>query len=180
MSQTHRIRAHIGLSHGSRAREHNLACIEQRACTRRRVSAHRFLCTIIGHLARLTGDCDCHRGLVDRQLTVRSQCEGYILKVGVIVAELGRIQFHVVGTRIGLCHSRGAARADHLGRVEQRACTRGRVATDRMLLRIVSRFVGVADDCDGHRGRSDGLIAVRHAEGHRIKIRIRIVEHAAD
>ena len=140
------------------------------------VTRHILYATVIRLRIRMAFDGHRQCGLVDRQLAVRHHRKGYILKVGVVVAELARSQSHEVRACIGLRQGRGAARADHFGGVEQTACTRGRVATDRMRLRIVSRRVCITGDRDGHRSRGDGLETIRHIEGHRAEIRIRVGE----
>ena len=131
--------------------------------------------SVVGHLCIAAGDIHSHGGRVDRQPAV-GNLEGHVLEVIVVIAELLRVQIHVVGARVAFTQAVAAAEVD-CALVEQGAVAGCDIAFDAVVIAVVGQLTRVADDGHGHGGPIDRQTAVGDNEGHVLKVVVVILEH---
>ena len=109
LRKTHRVGARVGLRHARRAREHDLARIEQARGARllRRVAARRVRLTVIRRFHLRARNLHRHRGRRDLHVSIRNRkCHRSEIVAG--VREQRRHQTHIRGARV---RARGRGRA---------------------------------------------------------------------
>ncbi len=148
----------------------------QIAVRRRGEAAHAVLAAVVvGGVVRA----DNGYGHVDRINLLIAVCdvEGHGAEVSVRVRELFRRQAHVRGAGVGPGgDSRFSAECEVILHIVQSAVRRRGIAAHAVLFAVIVGRVVRADNGHNHVDRLDGLIAVRHVEGHGAEVLVRVCE----
>ena len=123
----------------------------------------------------VSGDRYGHVDRVNGLITIR-HVEGNRLEVRVRICELTGGQAHRCGTGIGAGSRGPAAEGEVILHIIERIIHSGGIAAYAVFRTIVVRGIVGTDDGYRHVNRVNRLITIRHVEGNRLEVRVRIYE----